>query len=81
LTSRGKHRVIAGALGYFLPARQFLPGGLLINGVGILALSPKFSGFWAACGAQMARAEIAQMRGIKAREKRGRKEEYRHALR
>jgi hypothetical protein len=38
LTRLGKHRVIAGGLGYFLPARQFLPGGLLINGVRILVL-------------------------------------------
>jgi hypothetical protein len=38
LTQLGKQRVIAGALGYFLPARQFLPGGLLINGMQILVL-------------------------------------------
>jgi hypothetical protein len=34
----GKHGVIEQALGYYLPARQFLPGALLINGVQILVL-------------------------------------------
>jgi hypothetical protein len=32
----GKHGVTSGALGYYLPARQFLPGALLINGMRIL---------------------------------------------
>jgi hypothetical protein len=40
LTQLGKQRVIESALGYFLPARQFLPGGLLINGMQILGLVP-----------------------------------------
>jgi hypothetical protein len=39
LTRLGKHGVIETALGYFLPARQFLPGGLLINGTQILVLA------------------------------------------
>jgi hypothetical protein len=28
-----------GGLGYYLPARQFLPGGLLINGTQILLVA------------------------------------------
>src|SRR5262249_15679846 len=39
LTQLGKHGVSTGALGYFLPARQFLPGRLLINGMQILVLT------------------------------------------